>query len=281
MKIQGLEAKLSALMTRFENQVVCITGASSGIGLAMARVFFEQGANLILVARRLDRLDSMVKSFTTKSQRAFAVQADVSRDGEIEKAVELAVKEFGKLDVMLANAGFGVVGEVEKLSLEDFRRQFETNVFGVLRTVKAAIPELKKTQGRIGITGSVNGFISLAGNAPYAMSKFAVRALSDTLSLELGESGVSVTHLAPGFVESEIRRVANDGKLRDFTPDPLPSWLPVKADKAARQMVNSLYSRKREAVITGHGKAVVWINRHFPEVAHSLLRATGIKARNK
>ncbi len=268
-------------MTRFENHVVCITGASSGIGLAMARVFFEQGAHLVLVARRLDRLDSIVKDFTTSSQKAFAVQADVSKDGEIEKAVELAVKEFGKLDVMVANAGFGVVGDVENLSLDDFRRQFETNIFGVLRTVRAAIPALKKTKGRIGITGSVNGFISLAGNSPYAMSKFAVRALSDSLGLELAESGVSVTHLAPGFVESEIRRVNNSGVLRDHTPDPLPSWLPVKADKAARHMVNSLFLRKRETVITGHGKAVVLVNRLFPEVTHSLLRATGFKARNE
>jgi NADP-dependent 3-hydroxy acid dehydrogenase YdfG len=268
-------------MTRFENQVVCITGASSGLGLAMARVFFEQGANLVLAARRLDRLESIAKGFTTQSQRAFAIQVDVSKDGEVEKAVALAVEKFGRLDVMVANAGFGVTGEVEKLSLDDFRRQFETNIFGVLRSVRAAIPELKKTQGRIGITGSVNGIISLAGNAPYAMSKFAVRALSDTLALELAESGVSVTHLAPGFVESEIRRVDNEGKLRDFTPDPLPAWLPMKADKAAREMVNSLYLRRRETIITGHGKAVVWVNRHFPEIAHSLLRATGIRARKE
>lgn len=266
---------------RFQNQVVLLTGASSGIGLAMARVFFEQGANLILVARRKDRLEEHCKAFTTPSQRAFACMADVSKDGEIEKAVELAVKEFGRLDVVVANAGFGVVGEVEKLSLDDFRRQFETNIYGVIRTVKAALPELKKSKGRIGITGSVNGFVALAGNSPYAMSKFAVRALAESLSLELAEAGISVTHLAPGFVESEIRRVDNQGALRDHAPDPLPSWLPMKADKAARQMVNSLFLRRREIVITGHGKAAVWINRHFPEVTHSLLRATGFRARNE
>ncbi len=266
---------------RFKDHAVLITGASSGIGLAMARVFFEQGANLILVARRKDRLESHCQSFTTSSQRALPCTADVAVEGEIEKAVDLAVEEFGRLDVVVANAGFGVVGEVEKLEIADYRRQFETNVFGVIRTAKASVAELKKTKGRLGITGSVNGFLSLAGNSPYAMSKFAVRAFSDSLGLELAESGVSVSHLAPGFVESEIRRVNNRGQLREFTPDPLPSWLPVKADKAARQMVNSLYQRKRETVITGHGKAVVWINRHFPEISHSLLRATGFRARNE
>ncbi len=260
--------------------MVLLTGASSGIGLALARVFFEQGANLILVARRKDRLDVSCRGFTTLSQRALPCVADVSKDGEIEKAVALAMKEFGQLDVVVANAGFGVVGEVEKLTLDDFRRQFETNIYGVIRTVQAALPELKKSKGRIGITGSVNGFVALAGNAPYAMSKFAIRALAESLSLELSEAGVSVTHLAPGFVESEIRRVDNKGALRDAATDPLPSWLPMKADKAARQMVNSLYLRRREIIITGHGKAAVWINRHFPEVTHSLLRASGFRARN-
>ena len=138
----------------------------------------------------------------------------------------------------VANAGFGVVGTIEKLSVEDYRRQFETNVFARRsRPIKACLPELRKTRGRLVLIGSVAGYISTPNASPYAMSKFAIRALALALGPELAPSGVSVTLISPGFIESEIRQVDNRGVHHSHAKDPLPSWLPMPADVAARKIV--------------------------------------------
>ncbi len=232
----------------------------------------------MLCARREDVLRGVAKEVELLGRRAVVVRCDVCRDGDVEKAVRVAVECFGKLDVVVANAGFGVVGGVRDLSLEDFRRQFETNVYGVLRTAKASLAELEKTKGRLALMGSVSGYVSIPGTAAYAMSKFAVRALADALWWEEKGKGISVTHIAPGFVESEIRRVDNEGKHNPGIKEDVPQWLVVPAGKAARQMVRAIHRRRREVVVTGHGKAAVWFQRHIPAVMSIVIRS-GIRGR--
>jgi NAD(P)-dependent dehydrogenase (short-subunit alcohol dehydrogenase family) len=170
---------------------------------------------------------------------------------------------------------------VERLTLDDYRRQFETNVFGVLRTVWAALDDVKRARGRIAIIGSVSGHLATPGSSPYAMSKFAVRALAEALGHELAPQGVSVTLISPGFVESEIRRVDNAGHLREAAPDPIASWLVMPAERAARQIVDAIGRRRREAVITGHGRASVFLNRHAPWLIAALIRRFGIRGRGE
>jgi short-subunit dehydrogenase len=211
-------------------------------------------------------------------RRALALVCDVSRDGELEHAVEQARREFGKINVVIANAGFGVAGNLEKLKLEDYRRQFETNVFGVLRTVYATLEELKKTQGSLALLGSVSGYVSLPGSSAYGMSKFAVHALANSLKGELSAHGIAVTLIAPGFVESEIRMVDNFGKFREEAPDPVSAYLRVSTSRAAREILNAIVARKREAVITGHGKVIVFVQRHFPWILRFLM-SLGLKGR--
>jgi short-subunit dehydrogenase len=166
----------------------------------------------------------------------------------------------------VANAGFGVVGPVEKLGVEDYRRQFETNVFGVLETVKASLPELRKTRGRLVLIGSVAGYVSMPNSSPYSMSKFAVRALAGALEQELRPHGVAVTLISPGFITSEIRQVDNRGVHHRHAKERLPAWLLMPAEVAAKEIVSAAYRRRREAVITAHGKAFVWLQRFAPWV---------------
>ncbi|HKX12397.1 MAG TPA: SDR family oxidoreductase [bacterium] len=251
-------------MARFANKIVFLTGASSGIGEAMARVFAQEGADLILFARRRERLEKLAGELEGQGRRALVCVGDVTQDGELEAAVARGVEAFGRIDVAVANAGFGIYGKVEKLTLEEYRRQFETNVFGVLRTVWATLPELKKTGGRLVLIGSVNSYISLPDVSGYAMSKFAVKALADALYLELGPAGVSVTLICPGFVTSEIRLVDNRGVYREEKRDSIPSWIQMPAEKAARQIVKAVASRRREKIITFHGKFFVFLNRLIP-----------------
>lgn len=269
-------------MATMRDNVVLITGASSGIGEALARELAGRGALLVLAARRRERLDHLVGELTTAGGRAVAVSCDVTRDGDLEAAVASAIAAFGRLDTAIANAGFGVAGPLDRLTLDDYRRQFETNVFGVLRTVQAALPELRKTRGRIAIVGSVAGYLGSPATSAYCMSKFAVRGLCDSIRGELAKDGVAVTHIAPGFVASEIRAVDNQGRLHEGARDPMPAWLVASADSAAREIARAIAGRRREKVITFHGKVLVWLGRHMPWlIALLVARAGGARRADK
>ncbi len=244
-----------------EGKVIWITGASSGIGEAVAREFRKRGAKLILSARRTDRLRALVEELGG-ADVALAVACDVTREGDCEHAVSEALRVFGRLDGVMANAGFGVAGMFDDLALSDYQRQMETNVYGVLRTAKAAAQELEKTRGFLGITGSVAGYLTHPGGSAYGMSKYAVRAFAEALRAEWSVKGVSVTLLSPGFVESEIRRVDNQAQFQASAQDPLPKWLVMSGAAAARHIANAVLARRPECIVTGHGKVLVWLS-HF------------------
>src|SRR5215471_2614726 len=146
----------------FQGKAVLITGASSGIGEELAWQLGQAGARLTLAARRRDLLDQIarrIESAAVSGAPPLVAACDVTRDGDLERAVADSVRQWGGLDVVIANAGFGVVGPLKKLSIADYRRQFETNVFGVLRTIYAALPEIEKAKGNIVIIGSVAGWM--------------------------------------------------------------------------------------------------------------------------
>lgn len=260
-------------MDTFRDKVVLITGASSGIGAALAREFARRGARVVLCARRVERLETLAREIGV--ERALAVACDVTRDGDVEAATDATLKRFGRLDVVVANAGFGVAGRVDSLTIADFRRQFETNVFGVLRTVYATLPEVKKAKGTLVLMGSVAGHVSVPGMAPYCMSKFSVRALAEALGGELRREGVSVVLISPGFVESDLRRTDNQGRVHEGAKDPVPAWLVMPAETAARQMVRAIARRVPEAIITGHGKAIVVLDRYARSLVRMVVRRTG------
>jgi short-subunit dehydrogenase len=267
-------------MGKFDGKIALVTGASSGIGAELARQLAREGADLVLTARRTDRLEQLAEEIRALGRRALACACDVTVDGDLERAVEQAHQKLGgPLDVVVANAGFGVSGPVARLTLADFRRQFETNVFGVLRTLYAGLEDLEQTRGRLAIVSSVSGYASFPGTAPYAMSKFAVRALCDALAGELRGSGVSVTMLTPGFVTSEIRQVNNRGQHRPDARDFVPPWLRMPTDRAARQMVSAIHRRKRERIITIHGRLIIWVRQFLPGLYWLAVRMSGNKRR--
>jgi len=254
---------------RFAGNAVFITGASSGIGAALAREFAREGADVALAARRLDRLEALAA-------------CDVTRDGDLERAVDRTRAAFGKLDVVVANAGFGVSGALESLALDDYRRQLETNVFGVLRTIYATLQDLKKTRGRLVLIGSVSGHVGVPGSSAYSMSKFAVHGLAASLGHELAPYGVAVTLISPGFVESEIRQVDNRGVWHPEAPRrPIPPSIVMATPTAARKILSAVARRRREAVITGFGKTAVFLQRHLPGVLAVTIRRFGIKGRRE
>jgi len=263
----------------FRDKVVLITGASSGIGEELGWQLSQAGAKLTLAARRAELLQALAERIAAEGKpKPLAVACDVTRDGDLERAVAETVRHWGKLDVAIANAGFGVVGALRKLSLDDYRRQFETNVFGVLRTIYAALPEIEKTRGNIAIMGSISGWGATPGVSPYSMSKFALRALANSITPELWLRGVTVTLISPGFVDSNIRRVDNQGKFHPRAKESVPAWLVMRTDKAVRQMLRAVARGRREVLITGHGKILVALERFAPWLLRAANRRIAAKA---
>jgi NAD(P)-dependent dehydrogenase (short-subunit alcohol dehydrogenase family) len=249
-------------------QTIWITGASSGIGRALALAYARRGANVAISARREDRLAEVAREIEARGGRALVLPCDVTREERVAGAVEALMARFGRLDVAVANAGYAVKGRVERLTAADWRRQLDVNVVGVAVTARHAIPHLRATRGRLALVASVAGMIPAPGAGAYSASKAAVRAMGQALAVELHGSGVSCTTIFPGFVESEIGQVDNEGIFRPDDRDRLPGRLTWPTDRAARVMMTAIARREREFVFTGHGRFAGFLGRHMPGFLH-------------
>lgn len=250
-----------------------ITGGSSGIGAALGEAFAREGARVALAARREEKLSEVIDRIRCGGGEAIALRCDVTDRASIDAAVARTVEAFGGIDVAVANAGFGVSGPFLTTTTDDFRRQFDTNVFGLIDTAYATLPHLIASRGRLVFISSVFGRLGGPASSAYCASKFAVCGLAESLYYELADLGVSVTCICPGIVASEIRLVDNQGRLREDRRDPAPSFLIMPTDKAARQMLEAVHRRRFEVVITRHGKLAVFLNRHFPRAFRFAVRA--------
>lgn len=258
---------------------VLITGASSGIGAALARAFAQRGYRVALVARRLEKLEVLAAEIRAAGGKASVHRGDVTVDGSVAEVIQELAGQGISPAIVVANAGFGIVGRAQKLALDDYRRQFETNVFGVIRTLHETLPALKLSRGRFVIMGSVAGHLAGSGSSAYSMSKFAVRALAESLHGDLRSAGVTCTLVSPGFVDSDIRRVDNRGGLHPEVRDPIPPWLRLRADKAARAMVRGILRGRREVIVTFHGRVIIFFARHLPRFTRWVLLRGGQKSR--
>ena len=252
-------------------KVVWITGASSGIGKAMAFEWARLGYKVALSARRENLLQAIALEITNSGGEALVVPTDILVETTIESAVQKIIATWGRIDIAVANAGFGVFGTIDSLTAKDWSRQLQGNVTGLALTVKYALPHLKLTQGRIGLVGSVGAFVPNPYVGAYGASKAAVHSIGLTLQVELLNTGVSCTTIHPGFVVSEIARVDNEGVWHADKADPRPANLMWPTHKAAKVMVNAIIKRKRNYVFTTHGKVILWLQRWFPSVVRNML----------
>lgn len=249
-------------------KVVWITGGGSGLGEAMAHEFARRGYFVAISGRRLDALERVQKAI---GPLAMAVQCDVLDEPSVKQAVERVVAEQGRLDIVVANAGYAANGKIVEVSAEDWTRQLGVNVVGAATTVRIAYPHLMNTKGRIALIASVASQVNSPRNGAYNASKAALRAMGLTLAMECHKDGISCTTIHPGFVESEIGQVDNEGVFHEEWEDRRPSSLMWPADKAARVMVRAIERRKLECVFTGHGIVGAWLGRHVPWLVHFLV----------
>ena len=178
-----------------------ITGASRGFGLRVAKLALQRGDNVVATARRV----AAVTKALGENLRLLAVPLDVTDELQAQKAVEAAVARFGRIDVLLNNAGFGLLGAVDEASAQDVERLYRTNVFGLLAVTRAVLPQMRaQKSGRILNISSIGGYRGAAGFGVYCSTKFAVEGLSEALHTELAPLGIKVTVVEPGYFRTDF-----------------------------------------------------------------------------
>ncbi|MBN8870957.1 MAG: SDR family NAD(P)-dependent oxidoreductase [Solirubrobacterales bacterium] len=197
---------------RLEGAVALVTGASSGIGEATARALAAQGAKVALVARRTERIEKLAQEIAGRGHTALAVEADVTDQRQAIAAVERAAGDFGRLDIVVNNAGVMLLGPIHGAPTEEWDRMIDVNLKGLLYTTHAALPYLFKAQedSPRGVADVVNissvaGRVATAGAGVYNLTKHGVGAVSEALRQEASRHGVRVTIIEPGFVETELQ----------------------------------------------------------------------------
>ena len=193
------------------DQTVIVTGASSGIGEAIARRLAAAGARLVLAARRVDRLKALASELDASGACIEVVACDVTSADDRERLVAAALARFGRIDALVNNAGYGQRGPVERVSIDSIRNNFETNVFSLVALTQLVLPHLRSQEhGRIINIGSVAGRIVRPMSSVYDSTKHALEALNDGLRGELKPFGIDVVLVRPGFIRTEFGQVANE-----------------------------------------------------------------------
>lgn len=242
-------------------RVVWITGASSGIGSALARHFAEKGWGVLAQARRQDRLEALAAS---APERIIPITGDVRDYGACEAAVSRAMARFGRLDAVIANAGISHRALVEEVSLPVLREVMEINFWGAVHAIKAALPAVRRAQGWIVGVSSIAGFRGLPARSGYSASKFALNGFLESLRTELYGTGVTVLIAAPGFTRSEIREKALTASGTAQQESPLPEEKLMSAEAVAAAIYDAMKRRRKYLILTTQGRLTVWLNRLLP-----------------
>jgi NAD(P)-dependent dehydrogenase (short-subunit alcohol dehydrogenase family) len=196
---------------RLKDKVAMITGAASGIGLATANWFCREGAAVVLADNQADRAEQEAATLRAAGHRAIAAAVDVARSDEVRSAVELAVREFGRLDVLFANAGIGYTGDLLATTEADWDRVMGVNAKGVFFSCREAVRQMlaqSPAGGSVIINGSISGLVGIPGQAPYGPSKGAVVEMTRQLAVEYAARGVRVNCVCPGTVDTVVLRTA-------------------------------------------------------------------------
>jgi len=203
-----------------KGKVVVITGASSGMGEAAAKHLSALGATVVLGARRADRIEKLAKEINDKGGKALAIAMDVTQRDQVKKLVDATVAEFGRVDVLLNNAGIMPLSLVESLHVDEWDKMIDVNLKGVLNGIAAVLPYMKEQKsGQIINTSSVAGHKVFSGSAVYSATKFAVRALTEGLRMEVKPHNIRTTIVCPGAVKTELLEHITDADVKQANED--------------------------------------------------------------
>ena len=250
----------------FKNKIVLITGASSGIGKQTALEFAKKGANLILVARRKDKLELVAKELEKFHTIILVCQCDVSNKDQVKEMSKTVLEKFGTVDILVNNAGFAIFGSVSDLSIDEIESQMETNYFGMIYCIKNFLPiMLNKKSGHIVNVASVAASFGLPGIASYCASKFAMLGFSEGLKHELKDTGIGITVVSPIMVRTNFFDHPSFEKMPKYSPTSLSS------KTVANTILKASNSPRLEIIVPSVVRSAVWMKNTFPYFINPLL----------
>lgn len=253
----------------YSNKVVIITGASSGIGKALALEFASRGANLVLAARRIEKLKQLEERL--QGVDTLSISTDVTVESDCKKMIDAAVKRFSRIDILVNNAGISMRALFDDLDMDVMRSVMDVNFWGTVYCTKYALPHIQESKGSIVGVISIAGHVGLPARTAYSASKFAVRGFLDTIRIENLKKGVHVLVAAPGFTASEIREQALNADGNKQGSSPRDEGKMMSAERCAELIVNAVKRRKRTLVMTLlEGKITVLLSKFFPKLLDRL-----------
>ncbi|MBK6989968.1 MAG: SDR family oxidoreductase [Bacteroidetes bacterium] len=247
-----------------KDKVIIITGASSGIGEALAKKFSSQGSTVVLAARQLDKLNVLKSSLEKNGAKVHAVACDVSNESQCKMLIDETIRMYGRIDVLINNAGISMRALFSELDLDVLRKVMDINFWGAVYCTKYAFLHLLKSKGSVVGISSIAGKKGLPGRAGYSASKFALEGFLETIRTENLKKDLHVLVACPGFTASNIRQsaLAKDGSQQGESPRDEKDMM--SADEVASHIYTAVVKRKRDLILTGNGKLTVFLNKFFP-----------------
>lgn len=257
---------MNAKATYFKDKVIIITGASSGIGMAAARVFAGYGARLSLAARSIEKLEALAKELSDDSSRILCTKTDVSVEADCQRLIEETLSHFGRIDILVNNAGISMRAPFKDVDLDVLKRLMEVNFWGTVYCTKYALPAILESKGSVVGVISTAGYAGLPGRTGYVTSKFAIRGFLETLRMEHIKDNLHVMVFAPGYTASNVRNSAllADGSQQGYSPKDEEKLM--SAEAVAEKLATGLFRKKREMILTALGYWDVFFYKRFPRI---------------
>lgn len=255
---------------KVQNKVVIITGASSGIGYESVKEFFRQGAFVVMAARSTDRLNALKNELDPENKHLLVVQTDVSQEEDCRNLVNQTIKKFGRIDVLVNNAGISMRALFQDAELDVIRRLMDVNFWGTVYCTKYALPYLLESKGSLVGISSIAGYQGLPGRTGYSSSKFAMMGFLETIRVENLKKGLHVLILSPGFTNTRVREYALLADGSNQGTSPREEGKMMSAEKVAQILCKSIEKRKRTKVLTIQGKLTVLLKKFIPATLDKL-----------
>lgn len=248
-----------------KDKIIIVTGASSGIGRSLAEELAKRGAKVILAARNIHKLNDLSKKIESRGSEILAVKTDVSNEGECKNLIKKTIEKFGRIDVLINNAGISMRALFEEVDLIVIKQLMDVNFWGTVYCTKYAMPYVLKTKGSVVGVSSIAGFKGLPGRSGYSASKFAVHGFLEVLRTENLKNGLHVLIACPGFTASNIRNTAltKDGSQQGESPRDESKMM--TSEEVAIRITDAIEKRKRTLILTSQGKLTVLLNKFFPK----------------
>ncbi len=269
------------MTTLLKDKIVFITGASSGFGADASRLFARKGAIVILAARRRDRLNILVDEICANGGQAMALSLDMAKQSQIDRSVRTVLKTYGRIDILMNNAGLGRLDWLETLDpSDDIDQQLDTNLRGAIQLTRAVLPSmLARRSGHIINISSMAGLIPAPTYSIYAATKYGLRGFSNALRREVAPFGIHVSVLYPGPAATEFGKQSGDNPVKRNLK--LPKWFWMSSPYVARRTVELAMHPRRSLVIPWFYRPLVAIDTLLPGLVDWILKTAFVKRIHK